>query len=550
MDMNLSKNLVEAVENDDIDGAAKLLAEGANPNLRNSRGEPLLCIATANYSIGMAKLLLEHGASALAKVHRMSFLGEPEDQSALELAVSLCNAELVELIADAALKTGSDQARESVLEGAVEYGLLDLATMAIERGCDANDPGLMRKAIMRKNANMVRLLLDHGADVNMAIESGPLCEVSTPLHLAVKRGDIEVVKVILDAKPRPDATDEHDITAYDLAVVMKKKEIVALLENSGIIHSKRHRRSKESEFIPERITDTNFASVVGLEHVKQAIYRDLLYPLRHQELAKDYGVEVQGGMILFGPPGCGKTLIVRAMAGESNANIIEVRPSDIYDAYVGSEGRHISRLFHQARNNVPCIIFIDEVELLGTRRESTGNYVWMREALTTFLTELDGLQSDNNGILVVGATNEPWTIDPALKRHGRLGKMLYVPPPDESMREGLFRLYLRDAPLAGEIDYRALAKASGLCNSADIAGICREARQLGWGRTVETGKKDAITMGDILACMQRGKSNLAEWYETAKRSIVTDGDRKLYSELVSDIAAYENGLGAHSQSYR
>ena len=546
----MSRALIEAVEYDESDKAAGLLAGGANPNIRNMRGEPMLYVAVANYSIDMVRLLLKHGASALACVHRTSLLGE--DYSILELAASTGDMEIMKLIAGAVLDANHGEAREMVLNEAVKCGALDLAEAAIDSGANINNWEALATAIMKRDARMLKFMLEHGADVNMRLSPPQAGHMEmTPLHLAVRFGNADTVKVILEAKPKLDAVDESDKTAYQVAVERNKKEIVALLESFGNFYSKNRTRHVNSAFIPEKITDTNFSSVVGLDDVKAALQRDILYPIRHPELAKDYGVAIEGGITLYGPPGCGKTLIVRALAGESATNIIEARAVDIYDAYVGSEGHNISKLFQKARENSPCIIFIDEVELLGSaRRLVLGSQTWMREALTMFLTELDGLQSQNKGVIVIGATNAPWMMDSALKRHGRLGKMLYVPPPDEHMKGEIFRLNLRDAPVEGDIDYASLAKKVGLCNSADIASICKEAVKHGWERTVAAGAKSPVTMADLLACLEVGQSNLIEWYEMAREALLKESDKQLYPELARSISSYDKASASTEQAYR
>lgn len=543
MEKTKNEKLMNAIFYDNVQEAGKLLEEGANPNMHSPGGESMLYRAALNNNIETVQLLLKHGAFVLGA-----------GGSALELAIRNGNESMVRLLLDAgALPHPESDRSYRTIRIAFINGFTKIVGLLVDRGVDVTSGNLLSEAVANRDYELVEYLLSKGADVNSrAHERFMYHEEGTVLHLAVKKGNARIVKLLLDAKPRLDLTDEDDRTAYDLAVEIGKKEIIDIFEGAAVMHGRKSRkRRKDSEFVAEKISGTTFESVIGLDHVKSALYRDILYPIKHPELAKEYKVAINGGIVLFGPPGCGKTLIVRALAGEAGASIIDVRASDIYDTWVGSEGRNIGKMFRKARENTPCILFIDEIELLGSSRQMVrGNQTWMREALTTFLTELDGLQSDNTGVLVIGATNAPWMMDPALKRHGRLGKMLYVPPPDQSMKEELFRMYLKGAPLAEGTDYPALSKAAGMCNAADITSFCNEAVKLAWARTVESGTRSQVTMDDLLICISREKSNLAEWYQGAKQNVVTDVDKKLYSELFDAINASEASDQMQAPFYR
>jgi transitional endoplasmic reticulum ATPase len=525
MAIELQKDLISAVTYDDVMLADELLTKGANPNIRNHYGEPLLHMAVANNSRKMVDLLIKYKASLQAR--------NRAGESALAPAVKAGNMEVVTALLDAgALPNQSGKRNNRLLEMALEYDYTDMASLFIEKGADINSRDergetLLFNAVEAGDLHCVEYLLSKSADVN--IECGHFHE-ETPLHKAVRTNNVKMVKLLLTAKPQLDKKNDDDETPYDIAVEKKNKDIIELFESIGAVKGKRRRR--DAEFKPEKITGADFNSVIGLENVKESLYRDIIYPLQHPELAADFKIAVGGGMILFGPPGCGKTFIVKALAGQIGTNIIEVRASDIYDAYVGTEGKSLSRLFKQARENTPCIIFIDEIELLGSSRGIVrGDQTWMREALTQFLTELDGLTSDNKGILIIGATNAPWMIDSALKRHGRLGKLLYVPHPNEQMRVELFRMYLKEVPLEGEVDYLTLAKATGPCSSAYVKAVCEESVKLAWQRTVNQQQKSNVSMEDILTCIKKERSNLSEWYDHARRMVTKESDKNLYPEL-------------------
>ena len=183
-----------------------------------------------------------------------------------------------------------------------------------------------------------------------------------------------------------------------------------------------------------------------LKNIKNEISLKIIQPLNHPELYKAYEKKIGGGILLYGPPGCGKTHIARATAGEIKANFINVGINDILDMYIGNSERNLHEIFESARKNTPCVIFIDEIDALGANRNDmskTGG----RTVINQFLAELDGINSNNEGILVLGATNTPWHLDPAFRRPGRFDRIIFVAPPDEEARKEIFDLLLKDKPV-------------------------------------------------------------------------------------------------------
>lgn len=545
---SIHRALIEAVTYDDIGETLKLLKEGANPNMRNPRGNSLLYVAITNNSKSVAEALIKHGA----------FLspGTSRGEELLETAIETSNAEMVKLLLDSGAAVNESGGRHgSLLTVTYNYGLTDIFNMLIEKGAK---PGtdLLVAAIVKNDERTVDISLSKGADVNgrghfLHDHYIDIHYDETPLHMAVRRGNAKIVKRILEAKPNLDAENDDDETPYDLAVRLNNKEVVEAFNEVADRHGADYSKRRNYGFRPIKIEDTNFASVIGLNEVKAALNRDLLFPMKNPELASEYGIAIKGGILLYGPPGCGKTFVTRAIAGEANVNIIEVKISDVMSSWVGEHEKNIRKIFETARKSTPCIVFFDEIEFLGGKREMHMREPWMRGGLNVLLAELDGLQSKNNGILFIGSTNAPWMVDAALKRSGRLGKWIFVPPPEEQSRAGLFRKYLADVPLDGKIDYAALANETRLCTSSDIAYLCREGVKMAWQRTVETGKKNKVTTADVLACVKREKYNLGEWYDQAKQMLASESDKRLYSELADAISIYEAGVSTTvSQTYR
>ncbi len=172
------------------------------------------------------------------------------------------------------------------------------------------------------------------------------------------------------------------------------------------------------------------ADVAGLAEVKARLEAAFLAPMRNPDLRKLYGKSLRGGLLLYGPPGCGKTFIARAVAGELGARFMAVSFADVVDMYVGQSERNIREIFATARRNAPCVVFLDEVDAIGQKRSQLRTAP-MRSAVNQLLLELDDVTGGNEGVFVLAATNHPWDVDSALRRPGRLDRTLLVLPPDE-----------------------------------------------------------------------------------------------------------------------
>jgi SpoVK/Ycf46/Vps4 family AAA+-type ATPase len=274
------------------------------------------------------------------------------------------------------------------------------------------------------------------------------------------------------------------------------------------------------------------ADVAGMTEVKERLEAAFLAPMRNPELRRLYGKSLRGGLLLYGPPGCGKTFIARAVAGELGAKFIAVSFADIIDMFVGQSERNIHELFEIARRNAPCVLFLDEVDAIGQKR-SQLRHTPMRSAVNQLLLELDDVADNNEGIFLLAATNHPWDVDSALRRPGRFDRTLLVLPPDAAAREGVFRYHLRERPVAG-IDLAKLARLTDGYSGADIAYICETAAERALMDSVRRGEPRMIGNDDLEAAIGEVKPSLGAWFDTARNVALFANEGGSYD----DLAAY------------
>ncbi|WP_235746835.1 ATP-binding protein [Nocardia coffeae] len=272
------------------------------------------------------------------------------------------------------------------------------------------------------------------------------------------------------------------------------------------------------------------ADVGGMENVKQQLELSLLGPLRNPDLAKAFGTSARGGLLLYGPPGCGKTFIAAAVAGELGANFYPIEIADILDIYTGSSERNLHQVFEVARRNAPCVLFIDEVDALGHKRSQMSGSATMRTVVNQLLTEMDSATADNDGVYLLGATNHPWDIDVALRRPGRFDRMILVTLPDREARRAILRHHLKDRPVSG-IDLAAIAKRTDGFSGADLAHVCTSATQLAMADSIRSGTVRPVTMRDIEGALAQVKPSAGAWFESARNVVEFANNDGTYDEL-------------------
>ncbi|MET7645741.1 AAA family ATPase [Streptomyces sp. NPDC005426] len=274
------------------------------------------------------------------------------------------------------------------------------------------------------------------------------------------------------------------------------------------------------------------ADVGGMQDVKDRMDAAFLAPLRNPELRKLYGKSLRGGLLLYGPPGCGKTFIARAVAGELGAAFLSVSVNDVLDMWMGNSERNMHEVFETARRQAPCVVFLDELDALGAKRSRTG-HSGMRNVVNQLLSELDGIESAaNEGVFVLAATNVPWDVDNALRRPGRLDRTILVLPPDGPAREAILRYHLRDRPIEN-VDLGRLVRITDGLSGADLAHVCEAAAERALLDSVRTKTVRMIGMKDLLAAADETVPSAEPWFASARNVAMFANEGGMYDDLVT-----------------
>ena len=277
--------------------------------------------------------------------------------------------------------------------------------------------------------------------------------------------------------------------------------------------------------------------VGNYEATKAEIRESILMPLRHGELSVLYGIKPPKGILLFGPPGTGKTLLMSALAKELRMNFYYVKVSDILGQYLGESEKNISKLFDAARKNAPVVLFFDEIDAIGKKRDYSGFSdadQTVARALSTLLAEMDGMK-EKEQIIVVAATNIPNQLDPALLRPGRFDKIIYMPPPDAKGREEIFKTLTKKLPLADDVDFSKLAKMTERFTGADIMNVCLEAARKAAPNALQKGKVVPITMEDFVSVIKQVKPSVTYEMLDDYNKFRNDFERRAVREEIKPI---------------
>jgi transitional endoplasmic reticulum ATPase len=271
-----------------------------------------------------------------------------------------------------------------------------------------------------------------------------------------------------------------------------------------------------------------FADIAGMEQVKEAIRTDILYPLKNPEMAKLYNMKVGGGILMYGPPGCGKTYIAKATAGEIDAEFISVSIHEVISGFMGAGEQLLHYWFEEARKKAPCVLFFDEIDAIASSRSNTSGVY--RTMVNQFLTEMDGVTGNNKNVLVVGATNLPWEVDSALRRPGRFDKLIFVPPPDEKARRKILDLKLMGKPL-GELHLDEIVAATAGFSSADMTKVCDEAVDRAFKRALVSGTPVPVSQTFLVEGISATRNSTGDWFKTAESYVKFSNEAGLWDDV-------------------
>ncbi|KAI5413273.1 cell division cycle protein 48 homolog [Lathyrus oleraceus] len=416
-------------------------------------------------------------------------------------------------------------------------------------------------AILERKKSPNRLVVDEAVnDDNSIVAMHP----QTMETLGLFRGDTVLIKVDLERIGK----DTHGYVGADLAALCTEAALQCIREKMDVIDledetidaeilnsmavTNEHFQTALGTSNPSALRETvvevpnvSWEDIGGLENVKRELQETVQYPVEHPEKFEKFGMSPSKGVLFYGPPGCGKTLLAKAIANECQANFISVKGPELLTMWFGESEANVREIFDKARQSAPCVLFFDELDSIATQRgSSVGDAGGAADrVLNQLLTEMDGMSAKKT-VFIIGATNRPDIIDPALLRPGRLDQLIYIPLPDEDSRHSIFKSCLRKSPIAKDVDLRALAKYTQGFSGADITEICQRACKYAIRENIEKDieqerkrKENPEAMDEDLIDEEVAEIKAAHFEESMKyaRRSVSDADIRKYQAFAQTL---------------
>jgi len=280
-----------------------------------------------------------------------------------------------------------------------------------------------------------------------------------------------------------------------------------------------------------------FADIGGLEQVKDQVRRKIIKPFQSPGLFKTFKRKAGGGVLMYGPPGCGKTMLARALANECNAEFVSVKAADVLDPFVGVAEKRLAELFQKARARKPTVLFFDEVEALAQRRQFGGSDK-VNTVVSVLLSEMDGIHASNDGLLFLGATNLPWSLDSAFRRPGRFDRSIFVPPPDRIARKFVLRNLLNQRPHDKTLDLEPIVERTSGYSGADLEGLVETATDFAIDDSTQANTIAPLSKRHFAEALKECRSSTGEWLTQAKSYSDYGNQDGLYDELKDFLSQY------------
>lgn len=291
-------------------------------------------------------------------------------------------------------------------------------------------------------------------------------------------------------------------------------------------------RSAEVVSIARPVTapdKTRFMHIAGMDDLKKSIRLQIIEPFLNPGLFAKFRKKAGGGILLYGPPGCGKTMLARAVANECNASFLAIGISEILTQWLGESERNLALMFEKARAQKPCVMFFDELDALAFARSKASSDT-SRKIVNEFLSQLDGFDNQNEQVLILAATNMPWDVDPAMKRPGRFARQVFVPPPDVTARARIIELALESVP-HGTVDPAAIARATEQFSGADVDALVERSKEYVLTEYLETRREREITQEDLVRAAAELVPSTQDWLRTARNLVKYAGGDDSYRDL-------------------